>query len=97
MCGCRQSSQRQGATVSAASASSRSAGSASSRSAASSSSGNRRQAYTSVTLVYRGARALLVRGPATGAGYACYPGESIRVHSPDVPHLVASGAFARAG
>jgi len=49
----------------------------------------------SVPLEYRGARALLIRGPATGAGYACYPGETLRVHAPDAPHLLASGAFAR--
>ena len=50
----------------------------------------------SVPLAYRGVRALLVRGPATGAGYACYPGETIRVHASDVAHLLASGAFVRA-
>ncbi len=49
----------------------------------------------SVPLAYRGTRALLIRGPATGAGYACYPGETLRVHAPDVPHLLASGVFAR--
>jgi len=49
-----------------------------------------------VPLAYRGVRALLVRGPATGAGYACYPGETIRVHGSDVPRLLASGAFVRA-
>ena len=49
----------------------------------------------SVPLVYHGSRALLIRGPATGAGYACYPGETIRVHAPDAPHLIASGAFAQ--
>ena len=52
--------------------------------------------HGSVPLVYRGTRALLIRGPATGAGYACYTGETIRVHAPDAPHLLASGAFARA-
>jgi hypothetical protein len=51
----------------------------------------------SVPLAYRGTRALLVRGPATGAGYACYPGETVRVHERDAPHLLASGAFVRAG
>lgn len=50
----------------------------------------------SVRLEYRGSRALLIRGPATGAGYACYPGETLRVHIPDAPHLLASGAFERA-
>ena len=46
-------------------------------------------------LKYRGARALLVRGPTTGAGYACYPGAIIRANVRDVPGLVASGAFVR--
>ena len=50
----------------------------------------------SVSLAYRGTRAVLVRGPATGVGYACHPGETLRVHAPDVPHLLASGAFVRA-
>ena len=54
-------------------------------------------AGASVPLRYRGGRALLIRGPATGAGYACYPGETIGVHRVDVPHLLASGAFVRAG
>lgn len=49
-----------------------------------------------VVLKYRGARALLVRGPVTGVGYACYPGQMIRASPLDAAHLVASGAFARA-
>jgi len=51
----------------------------------------------SVPLTYQGARALLIRGPATGTGYACYPGEILRVDALDAPHLLASGAFVRAG
>jgi hypothetical protein len=50
-----------------------------------------------VRLQYRGARALLLRGPDAGVGYACYPGEVIRAHPRDAPHLIASGAFALAG
>ena len=53
--------------------------------------------HASVSLTYRGTRALLIRGPSTGAGYACYPGETLRVHAPDAPHLVASGAFVQTG
>ena len=53
--------------------------------------------HASVLLAYRGTRALLIRGPATGAGYACYPGETIRVHRPDAAQLLASGAFVSAG
>ena len=49
-----------------------------------------------VALEYRGVRALLIRGPGTGAGYACHPGETIRVHPRDAAHFIASGAFARA-
>ena len=49
-----------------------------------------------VTLSYRGARALLVRGPVSGVGYACYPGETVECLPRDVDALVASGAFARA-
>jgi hypothetical protein len=49
----------------------------------------------SVALRYRGARALLVRGPVTGVGYACYPGDIISAHDGDVVPLVASGAFVR--
>ena len=51
---------------------------------------------TFIVLKYRGARALLVRGPVTGVGYACYPGQTIRASPLDAPHLVASGAFAPA-
>jgi hypothetical protein len=52
-------------------------------------------ASDSVALKYRGVRALIIRGPATGAGYSCYPREVIRVHSQDAAHLIASGAFVR--
>lgn len=58
------------------------------------------RAPTAVTMVpvrYRGARALLVRGPATGVGYACYPGDTVAAHERDVAALVASGAFVRVG
>ena len=48
-----------------------------------------------VPLEYRGIRALLIRGPASGIGYACYPRETIRVRSQDVAHFIASGAFVR--
>ena len=50
-----------------------------------------------VTLAYRGARALLVRGPVSGVGYACYPGETVECFPRDVEALVSSGAFLRAG
>jgi hypothetical protein len=46
-----------------------------------------------VALKYRGARALLVRGPVTGVGYACYPGGTIRASPRDAEPLVASGVF----
>jgi hypothetical protein len=52
-------------------------------------------AAATVALQYRGVRALLIRGPGTGAGYACHPGETIRVHARDATHFIASGAFAR--
>jgi hypothetical protein len=57
--------------------------------------GIRAAATGRVSLRYRGARALLVRGPATGVGYACYPGDTIVVSARDVDALVASGAFLR--
>lgn len=50
-----------------------------------------------VPLRYRGARALLVRGPVTGIGYACNPGDIVSAHDGDVVRLVASGAFVRVG
>jgi hypothetical protein len=46
-----------------------------------------------VRLAYRGAHALLVRGPVSGVGYACYPGETVQCFPQDVNALVASGAF----
>lgn len=49
-----------------------------------------------IPLRYRGTRALLVRGPATGVGYACYPGDTISVHERDVAQLIGSGSFIRA-
>jgi hypothetical protein len=51
---------------------------------------------TMVRLSYRGARALLVRGPLSGVGYACYPGDIVQCFPRDVDALVASGAFFRA-
>ena len=60
-----------------------------------SSGGSQVAVHPSLRLEYRGARALLIRGPATGAGYACYPGETLPVHAPDAPHLLASDAFVR--
>ena len=81
MCGCRQPNQGHSAAGNAAAPA----------------AGASAPAAKAVALAYRGARALLVRGPATGAGYACYPGKSIRVHAADAPHLLASGAFTRPG
>ena len=49
-----------------------------------------------IPLRYRGTRALLVRGPVTGVGYACYPGDTISVHERDVAQLIGSGSFIRA-
>lgn len=46
-----------------------------------------------IALKYRGRRALLIRGPATGTGYACYPDDTIRVHASDAKALMASGLF----
>jgi hypothetical protein len=48
-----------------------------------------------VTLRFRGARAVLVRGPASGVGYSCYPGDTIEAQEFDVSPLIASGLFAR--
>jgi hypothetical protein len=53
---------------------------------------NGRQA--AVPLKYRGRRALLIRGPATGIGYACYRGDTIHVHVSDAKALIDSGVFA---
>ncbi len=53
-------------------------------------------APATVPLRYRGARALLVRGPHTGVGYACRPGDVLAAYAADVAALVASGAFVRA-
>jgi hypothetical protein len=52
-------------------------------------------ARSGVALRYRGARAVLVRGPATGVGYACHPGDTLVVDARDAPALVASGVFVR--
>lgn len=49
-----------------------------------------------IALRYRGTRALLVRGPVSGVGYACYPGDTIAVHERDVAQLIGSGSFTRA-
>lgn len=49
-----------------------------------------------IALRYRGTRALLVRGPVSGVGYACYPGDTISVHERDVAQLIGSGSFTRA-
>ena len=46
-----------------------------------------------VQLEYLGARALLVRGPVSGVGYACYPGDTVTVYSHDAERLVAGGDF----
>ena len=46
-----------------------------------------------VALRYRGAQAVLVRGPVSGTSYSCYPGDTISAHPRDVPPLVASGLF----
>jgi hypothetical protein len=51
--------------------------------------------HVTIALRYRGRRALLIRGVTTGVGYACYPGNTIRVHARDAKALIASGAFAR--
>jgi hypothetical protein len=48
-----------------------------------------------IPLRYRGARALLIRGPASGVGYACHPGEIIDVLERDAERLLANGAFVR--
>lgn len=52
-------------------------------------------AATAVLMAFKGARALLIRGPVTGTGYACYPGDRIRVQVRDVEALLATGAFVR--
>jgi|GEM_PF-3876039 len=49
---------------------------------------------SSTALRYRGAQAVLVRGPVSGTSYTCYPGDTTSVHPRDVPPLVASGLFA---
>ena len=46
-----------------------------------------------VPLAFTGREPRLVRGPATGAGYAAYPGESVPAHPDDAAGLVASGWF----
>ena len=48
-----------------------------------------------IALKYHGRRALLIRGPATGTGYACYPNDTIQVHASDAKALLASGVFRR--
>jgi hypothetical protein len=49
-----------------------------------------------IPLRYRGARALLIPGPATGVGYVCHPGEVIAVLERDAERLVAAGVFSPA-
>ena len=46
-----------------------------------------------VAVRFVGHRPRLVRGPATGTGYAGYPNESVRAHPDDAAGLLASGFF----
>ena len=46
-----------------------------------------------VAMTFVGQHARLVRGSATGAGYAGYPNERLDVHPDDAASLVGSGFF----